>query len=90
MIGKSIKGKIYKKNKFKKTRDHLKLNFKYPEKSIDFLWVLRARYGYKFDARFAKVDNKIEDDYPERFSCCYREYSNPQLEHWFSKCYLFR
>ena len=28
----------------------------------------------------------IEDNY----LCCYREYSNTRLEHWFSKCYLFR
>ena len=46
MAGESIKAKMYKK-----TRNYLKLNFKYPEFSIDFQWVLRARYGYKFDAR---------------------------------------
>ena len=32
----------------------------------------------------------IEEDCPERCPCCYRKNSNPRLEHWFSKCYLFR
>ena len=36
MAGKSIKAKDYKKNKFEKTRDYLKLNIKYPEYSISF------------------------------------------------------
>jgi len=30
----------------------------------------------------------IEEDCPERCPC-YRKNSNPRLEHWFSKCYLF-
>jgi len=36
MARKSIKAKAYKKNKFEKTRDYLKLNFKYPEISNGF------------------------------------------------------
>jgi len=45
MARKSIKIKVYKKNKFEKTRDYLKLNFfKYPEFSIGFGWVRRATY----------------------------------------------
>jgi len=31
----------------------------------------------------------IEEDYPKRCPYCYRKNSNPRLEHWFSKCYLF-
>ena len=31
----------------------------------------------------------IEEECPERCPCCYRIYSNPRLEHWFSKCYFF-
>jgi len=62
----------------------------YPEFSIGFRWVLLARYGYKFDARVAKAANMFENDCPERCPCCYKENSNPRLEHWFSKCYLFR
>jgi len=87
MAGKSIKAKAYKSNNFEETREYLKLNYKYPEFSIGFRWVLRARCGYKFDARVAKM---IEEDCPERCPCCYRINSNPRLEHWFSKCYLFR
>ena len=71
--GKSIKAKAYKKNKFEKTREYLKLNFKYPEFSIVFRWVLRTRCGYKFDARVAKAANMNEEDYPERCPCCYRK-----------------
>ena len=37
-----------------------------------------------------KLANMIEEDCLERFPCCYRKNSNPRLEHWFSKCYLFR
>jgi len=38
MAGKSIKAKAkaYKNNNFKKTREYLKLNYKYPEFSIGF------------------------------------------------------
>jgi hypothetical protein len=86
MTGKSIKAKAYKKNKFEKTRDYLKFNFKYPEFSIGFRWVLRARCGYKFDARIAKTAKMIEDYCLERYPCCYRKNSNSRLEHWFSKC----
>jgi len=32
----------------------------------------------------------IEENCPERCLCCYRKNSNPWLEHWFSKWYLFR
>jgi len=89
MAGKSIKAKTYNNNNFEKTREYLKLNYKYPEYSIGFRWVLRARCGYKFDARVAKAAKMIEEDCPERCPCCYRINSNPRLEYWFSKCYLF-
>jgi len=43
MAGKSINVKAYKKkNKFEKTREYLKLKYKYPEFSIGFRWVLRV------------------------------------------------
>jgi hypothetical protein len=50
----------------------------------------RARCRYKFHARVAKAAKMIEEDCPERCPCCYRKNSNPLLEHWFFKCYLFR
>jgi len=81
MAGKPIKAKTYKKNNFEKTRNYLKLNFKYPEYSIGFRWVLRARCGYKFNARVTKDVNMIEDDCPEWCPYYYREKSNPPLEH---------
>ena len=87
MAGKSIKAISYI---FEKTRKYLTLNYKYPEFSIGYRWVLRARCGYKFDARVAKAAKMIEEDCPERCPCCYRKNGNPRLEHWFSKCYLFR
>jgi len=68
MAGKSIKVKAYKNNKFEETREYLKLNYKYPEFSIGFRWVLRARCRYKFDARVAKAAKMIEEDCPERLS----------------------
>ena len=89
LAGKSIKAKAYKNNKFEKTREYLKLNYKYPEFSIGFQWVLRAICGYKFDALVAIAAKMIEENCPERCPCCYRKNSNPRLEHWFSKCYLF-
>jgi len=63
MAGKSIKAKAYKNNNFEKTREYLKLNYKYPEFSIGFWWVLRARCGYKLDARDAKAAKMIEEDF---------------------------
>ena len=48
-----------------------------------------ARCGYKYDACVAKATKIIEEDCPERCPYCYRKNSNPRLEHWFSKGYLF-
>ena len=70
MAGKSIKARVYKKNKFEKTRDYLKLNFKYPEFSIGLRWVLRAGSEYKFDVCVSKAAKMIEEDCPERCPCC--------------------
>jgi hypothetical protein len=39
MAEKSIKVKVYKKNKFEKTRDSLEFNFKFPEYIIGLPWV---------------------------------------------------
>ena len=62
MAGKPIKAKTYEKNEFEKSRDFLKLKFKYPEYSIGFRWVLRARIEYEFDVRVAKAANMIKDN----------------------------
>jgi len=47
MAGKSIKALIKKKKKFDKTRDYLKLNFKYPEYIIA-LYTLYFEYYFYF------------------------------------------
>jgi len=61
MTGKSIKAKTYiKKNKFEKTRDYLKLNFKSTEYSISFRWVHRTRCEYKFDTRVTIAVNRVK------------------------------
>jgi len=73
--------KLIRKINLNKTRNYLKLNYKYPEYSIGFRWVLHARCGYKFDACVVKAAKMIEEDYPERCPCCYRKNSNPRLEH---------
>jgi len=67
MEGKSIKRlKFIRKNEFEfeKTRNYLRLNFKYPEYSIGFRWVLYARCGYKFDVHVVKAVNMVENDCP--------------------------
>jgi len=70
MSGKSIKAMAYekKKNKFEKTREYLKLNYKYPKFSISVRRILRVRCGYKFDACVAKSSKMIEEDCPEKVS----------------------
>jgi len=70
MTGKSIKTKAYKKKiNLRKLERYLKLNYKYPEFSIGFRWALRARCGYKFNARVTKAAKMIEEDCPERCPC---------------------
>jgi len=38
-----------------------------------------SKYGYKFDARVVKAANMIEDNFPDRCLCCYKENSNPRF-----------
>jgi len=83
IVRKSINTNAYKKNEFKKTWNYIKLNFKYPEYNIGFQWILRARCGYKFNARVDKAANIIEDKCPECCPCCYIENENPQLKNQF-------
>jgi len=44
------------------------VNFKCLEFSIGFLWILSARYGYKFDVRVAIASKIIEEDRPRTIS----------------------
>jgi len=78
-----IRKKNLKKKK-KKTRDYLKLNFKYPEFSIGFRWVLRARCGDKFDALVAEATDRIEDDYTRTiFLLLLKKIIIPNWNYWF-------
>ncbi|ORX80984.1 hypothetical protein BCR32DRAFT_280095 [Anaeromyces robustus] len=42
-------------------RSYLKLNLEFPEYSKGFRWILRARCGYKIDARVAKAAKMINN-----------------------------
>ena len=44
-----------KKNRFEETLNFIKLCYEYPDLSYDFYWLLRARSGYRLDARIAKA-----------------------------------
>ena len=57
MAGKLIKAKAYKNNNFEKTREYLKLNYKYPEFSNGFQWVLRANASEGEDHKFFQIVN---------------------------------
>ena len=57
IAGKSIKAKAYKNNNFEKTREYLKLNYKYPEFSNGFQWVLRANASEGEDHKFFQIVN---------------------------------
>ena len=46
MAGKSIKAKAYKKNRFEKTRECLKLNYKYPEFSVDYYFLFHVTFSF--------------------------------------------
>ena len=43
------------KNKFEETSKFIKLCYEYPDLSYGFYWLLRARSGYRLDARIAKA-----------------------------------
>ena len=51
---------VYDKNKFEETSKFIKLCYEYPDLSYGFYWLLRARSGYRLDARIA-IAAKIVD-----------------------------
>ncbi|ORX77170.1 hypothetical protein BCR32DRAFT_283457 [Anaeromyces robustus] len=87
---KSIKAKNYKMYKFEESRNYLKLNLEYPEYSKGFRWILRARCGYKIDARVAKAAKMINNSCPNCCSCCFHCESYQRIDHWFINCFLFK
>jgi len=52
----SIKAEFYDKNRFEETSNFIKLCYEYPYLSYGFYWLLRARSGYRLDARIAKAE----------------------------------
>ena len=60
----SIKAEFYDKNRFEKTSDFIKLCSKYPDHSNGFYWLLRARRGYRLNARIAKAAKIIDQKSP--------------------------
>jgi len=56
----SIKAKFYDKNRFEETSNFIKLCYEYPDLSYGFYWLLRARSGYRLDARIAKAAKIID------------------------------
>jgi len=83
----SIKAEFYDKNRFEETTNLIKLCYKYPDLSYGFYWLLRARRGYRLDARIAK-DAKIVDQMCPNFCPCCK--SNKQwIRHWLIDCPFF-
>ncbi|ORX80788.1 hypothetical protein BCR32DRAFT_293641 [Anaeromyces robustus] len=73
-----------------KSRNYLKLNLEFPEYSKSFRWILRARFGYKIDARVAKAAKMINNSCPNCYSCCFHCDSYQRIDHWFINCFLFK
>ncbi|ORX85591.1 hypothetical protein BCR32DRAFT_276141 [Anaeromyces robustus] len=87
---KLIKAKTYKLYNFEESRSFLKLNLEFPEYSKGFRWILRARCGYKIDARVAKAAKMINNSCPNCCSCCFHCESYQRIDHWFINCFLFK
>jgi len=83
----SFKAKSYEDNNFEKTTDYLKLCYEYPEYSYGFYWLLKARSGYKLDARVVKAAKIIDRLCPNYCSCCKSKCQT--IEHWLVKCPYF-
>jgi len=83
----SIKAEFYDENKFEETSDFIKLCYEYPELSYGFYWLLRARSGYRLDAKVAKAAKIIDQVCPNFCPCCK---SNKQwIKHWLIECPSF-
>jgi len=81
---KSIKAEFYDKQNFIATNKFMDLCYDYPELSLGFQGVLKARCGYKLDARVAKAAKLITSDCPNYCPCC--NSGTQTIEHWLIKC----
>ena len=53
---------LWQKQKFEETSKFIKLCYEYPDLSYGFYWLLRARSGYRLDARIAKAAKIIRSN----------------------------
>ena len=83
----SIKAEFYDNNKFYETNNYLDLCYDYPELSLGFQWLMKARCGYKFDASVAKAAKLVTEDCPNFCPCCFSGKQN--IEHWTILCPAF-
>ncbi|ORX63408.1 zincin [Anaeromyces robustus] len=75
---------------FEESRNYLKLNLEFPEYTKGFRWILKARCGYKIDARVAKAAKMINNSCPNCCSCYFHCESYQRINHWFINCFLFK
>jgi len=66
----SIKAEFYDKNRFEETSNFIKLCYEYPDLSYGFYWLLKARSGYRLNARIAKAAKIIDQMCPNFCPCC--------------------
>jgi len=66
----SVKAFIYKKYHFESTRRYINLTVKYPQFTLGFLWLLRIRCGYRFDASVAIAAGLVSENIPRYCPCC--------------------
>ncbi|ORX54320.1 hypothetical protein BCR36DRAFT_441226, partial [Piromyces finnis] len=78
--GNSIKAQYYNDNKFIETKDFIKLCYEYPEFAYGFYWLLKARSGYKLDARVAKAAKFVDPVCPNYCPCC--KCGVQSIKHW--------
>ena len=85
----SIKVEFYDKNKFEETSKFLKLCYEYSDLSYGFYWLLRARSGYRLDARIAKVAKIMDQMCPNFCPCCKSNKQCIRIRHWLIDCPFF-
>ena len=81
---KSIKAEFYDNHSFYETNKYLDLCYDYPELSLGFQWLMKARSGYKLDARVAKAAKLVTEVCPNFCPCCKTGKQN--IEHWMVEC----
>jgi len=83
----SIKAVSYSENLLEHSSDFSKLEIEYPDLAYGFNWLLKLRYGYRFDSIVAKTANIVKDTCPD--TClCYNS-GNQTFVHWLLECPMF-